>query len=172
MKEIYKPYFYILTLLFICTISGLYGCNSNNDSNNNKTQDSSKTVKPKNDVLNEKVTIEVKNKASQHGDPKDPKDARDYNAITYKLTNNTDKDIRQVEADVMIEDLAGDEIKPVSISYIEGIPAKGNIEYKGLYNYNAFNEKDVLLFSTDIKSLKFNSNIVRIGYRDGSIDVP
>ena len=51
---------------------------------------------------------------------------------------------------------------------IEGIPAKGSKEYKGLYNFNAFNEKDVLLKTVDMKNLKFNISVVRIGYRDGT----
>jgi hypothetical protein len=168
MKKIYFLYHkscHLFVLIFII-IALLSSCaDRTSDTNKNITQDSSKnTLKPKNDSLNKKVSIEITGKDFQHGDPKDTNDIKDYNVIIYKLTNNTDNSLRQVEADVVINDLSGNEVKKVKINYIEGIPAHSGKEYRALYNFNAFNEKDAALKSMDLKSIKFDSNILNIGY--------
>ena len=176
MKKILSLYqrfrhIFVLAFIAICMFAGWYACTSDNAPDKNKTQDTTKkTIKPKNDSLNKKVGIEISGKDFQHGDPKDPKDTKDYNLIVYKLTNNTDKNIRQVEADIVISDLSGNEVKKVKIAYIEGIPANGSKEYRALYNYNAFNEKDAAMKSMDIKSIKFDSNVLRIEYHDGTVE--
>jgi len=168
-----KKYFlsrvFILTSSFIVILTGLNACKSDND-NQSVTKDSTKTGKIKNEDINKRVTIEITGKELQHGDPKIPSDTRDYIALTCKITNNASKEIKQVEADMMINDLAGNELKKVTISYLGSIPVKGNIEYRGLYSYNAFNEKEVMLKSVDAKSIKIDVNIVRIGYRDGTFE--
>src|ERR1700681_3423353 len=97
IQKLHKDgHIFIINCILVCTLLGFYGCKPDNTSDNNKPQDSVKTkVKPKNDSLSRKIGIEITGKEFQHGDPKDPNDKKDYNAIIYKMTNKTDKDIRQ-----------------------------------------------------------------------------
>ena len=163
----------VLLAFFFSSLSYWVGCKpeTNPDINKKITQDSiTSKVKPKNEILNQKATVEITNKEIQNGDPKDPKDIKDHLLVTYKLTNNTDKNIKQLDADIILNDLAGNELKKLKISYIEGIPAMGYKEYKGLHNFNVFNEKDALLKSLDLKSIKYDVNITGITYQDGTTE--
>ena len=158
-------------LIIILVFLLFNGCKQETSDNKNTVDTTKKSTKTKINNLKGKVNIEITGKDFQHGDPKDPADAKDYNVIVYKMTNNTGKEIRQVEADVSINDLASKEIKKVSISYIEGIPVKDSREYKGLYNFNAFNDKDAALKSTDLKNIKYDIDLVSITYRDGTVEM-
>ncbi len=162
----------ILSGIIILLFSGLYGCKSDNTSDNKNSLDTTKAIiKPKSDSLNKKIGIEITGKDFQHGDPKDPTDVKDYNVIIYKLTNNTPKNLRQIDADVTITDLSGNTIKDVKIAFIEGISAGGSKEYRGLYHFNAFNEKDAAFKSQQLKNLMFVTNIMRIEYQDGTTEL-
>src|SRR5437867_2839267 len=98
-KKFQKLQLALMLVAFISLISGLTGCKpeTNPDINKKITQDSiTSKVKPKNEILNQKVTVEITGKDIQNGDPKDPKDIKDHLLVTYKLTNNTDKNIKQL----------------------------------------------------------------------------
>lgn len=171
MKKIFLSFkSFIPVSLSILIIAGMNGCKPGSDSNTDLKKDSTKTGSIRNEDINKRITIEIKSKDFQHGDPKVPSDDKDYQVINYGLTNNTNKNIKQVEADILINDLAGNLIKKVSFSFVNGVPANGKVEYKCLYNFNAFNEKEVMLKSVDVKSLKIDVSVVRIGYSDGTVE--
>jgi hypothetical protein len=116
-------------------------------------------------TANSKLKIEIINKEFQNSSSADPKE---YNVVLYKLTNNTSKNMKEIEADVVIYDLSGKEIKKLKISELEVIPANASKEYKALYGYNAFSDKDAALKNTEMKNIKFESNIIKIIYQDGT----
>ena len=145
------------------------GCaqDSNKKSSENKNTGSD-SVKSKKDSIDSKLGIEVLRKEFQSSSDKDPKD---YNVIVYKLTNNTSREIKEIEADVMINDASGNEIKKVKITFVDKLPSKSNAEYTALYYCNQFSDPDMRLKSMELKDLKFETSILAITYNDGSKDV-
>lgn len=173
MKKIHsiftaQKHIFVLAFILTCMVTGWYACSTNKDNklkNGKDTESSKDSTKPKNDSLNSKVKIEIINKEFQNSSTADPKD---YNVIVYKLTNNTGKNMKEIEADATIYDLSGNEIKKLKITELEAIPANTSKEYKALYSYNAFSEKDVNLKNTDLNSIRFDSNVLLILYEDGT----
>jgi hypothetical protein len=41
-------------------------------------------------------------------------------------------------------------------------------EFKGLYSFNAFSDKDIKLKDTELKDMKFDSKVTTIIYEDGT----
>jgi len=172
MKKIHsifmgQKHIYVIAFILTCMVTGWYACSTKDNKlkNSKDTELSKDSTKPKNDSLNAKVRIEIISKEFQNSSAADPKD---YNIIVYKLTNNSNKNMKEIEADAMIYDLSGNEIKKLKITELEVVPANTSKEYRALYSYNAFSDKDVNLKNTDLKSIKFDSNVLLIMYEDGT----
>lgn len=148
-------------------ILGWFACTSD-EKQQDKSKENKDSVLLKNDTLNTKVGIEIINKAFQSGDPADPKDIKDYNVVVYKLSNKTPKNIRGIEADVMINNVNGNEVKKVKVYYEGNIPPGETIEYKALYAYNKFSDKDIALKNVDLKDIKYDTAVLIIMYTDGT----
>jgi hypothetical protein len=149
-------------------ILGWYACTSDEKPEDKSKENKKDSVLPKNDTLNAKIGIEIINKDFQTGDPADPKDIKEYNVMVYNLTNNTNKNIRGIEADVMINNkINGNEVKKVKVYYEGNIPAGGTVGYKALYPYNKFSDKDIALKNVDLKDIKYDSSVLIIMYTDG-----
>lgn len=159
----YLKLYLLLTFIFVT----IYGCSSNdkNKSTDNKNDSLKSTTQT--DSLDMKIGINIAGKEFQTASASDPKE---YVVIIYKLINNTKKRVKVVEADVIIRDAAGNEIKKVKIMDNEPISAGIEKEYKALYNYNAFSDKDVALKNVELKDIKFESDVLTIIYDDGSRD--
>jgi hypothetical protein len=168
----YNKYKHLFVLVFIfgCMILGWYACSSDRSTDSDK-KNSKDSTKLKKDSLDSKVGIEITGKEFQTGDPADPKDTRDHNVIVYKLTNNTDKNIKEIEADVVLNDNTGNEVKKVKITFSGLIPKGTGKEYKASYNCNQFSDVDIRLKTLDIKDLKFDSIVTMITYEDGTKEV-
>jgi hypothetical protein len=161
---------FVLVIIFGCMILGWYACSSDRSTDSDK-KTGKDSMKLKKDSLDSKVGIEITGKEFQNGDPADPKDTRDHNVIVYKLTNNTDKNIKEIEADVVLNDNVGNEIKKVKITF-SGMILKGTSkDYRALYYCNQFSDADMRLKTLDIKDLKFDSNVTMIIYEDGTKEV-
>jgi len=175
MKKIYFLYrkfhhIFVLMYIIICMIIGWYACTSDSDNKvkDTKSVDSLKNqTTPKNDSLNSKIGIDIIGKEFQSSSAADPKD---YVVIIYKLINNTNKSVRAVEADVIIYDASGNEVKKLKITDNELMDAGAEKQYKALYNYNAFSDKDVALKNVELKNIKFKSNVLKITYQDGTTE--
>src|SRR5438128_233705 len=122
---------FVLIFIFFCMVIGWYACSSDGDKKTGENKTGSDSLKFKKDSLDRKIGIEMLRKEFQNADSKDN---RDYNVIVYRLTNNTDKNIKEIEADVLLNDASGNEVKKVKITFNDKLPAKGNKEYKALYN--------------------------------------
>ena len=167
IKNVNHIFIFALIVCFI--VLGFAGCAQDS---NKKTTENKKTgsdsVKTKKDSIDLKVGIEVLRKEFQSGTDKDPKD---YNVIVYKLTNNTAKEIREIEADVMINDTSGSEVKKVKITFVDKFPSNANTEYTALYNCNQFADPDMRFKGLELKDLRFETSVITITYKDGSKDV-
>lgn len=158
-----KPGILVL-IVFLMII--LNGCKTQDKLQQKEGRDSSGTIKsPQSDSLNAKVKIEIISKEFQTSTAADPKG---YIVIIYKLTNNTNKKIKEVEADVIIYDEHKNEIKKVKIIDNELMDAGLEKEYKGLYSFNAFSDKDAGLKNLEFKNMKFESKVLMIVYEDGT----
>lgn len=115
--------------------------------------------------LAKKVTFEITNKGFIS------EDFQDSNTFTFKFTNTTNKDIEGVKGTIEFNDLFGDRIKGVSLSYDEGIKAGESKLYRASVDYNQFMEDDVLLRQTELSKLKYKWDINTIVYTDGTQDV-
>ncbi len=151
-------------------IFGWYACSSDKSTDTDK-KISKDSTKMKKDSIDSKIGIEITGKEFQNGDPTDPKDTKDHNVIIYKLSNNTGKNIKEIEADVVLNDITGNEIKKVKITFNGVIPKGTSKDYRALYNCNQFSDVDMRLKAIDTKDLRFDSNITMIAYDDGTKDV-
>jgi hypothetical protein len=113
-------------------------------------------------TLSDKVTFAVTEKRFIEGD------WDDYNAFTFQFTNNTDKEILGVKGVITFNDIFGDQIKRVSVSYDEGIAVGESKPYKATISYNQFMDEDILLRQTDMEKLKYEWEVTAIVYADGT----
>ena len=159
--------FFISLYIMLSMILGLNGCKTEDKNKlaEDKKTDTLSNLKTEKDSLDIKVGIDITGKEFQPASASDPKN---YVVIIYKLMNNTNKKIKGVEADVMIFDLNGDEIKKLKIFDNELMAAGAEKKYRGLYSFNAFSDKDVKLKDIDLKNMKFESKVMMIIYEDGS----
>lgn len=114
-----------------------------------------------NDLTN-KVGFEVVEKKFIEGN------FQDNIAFTFQLTNKTDKSIEGVKGSVIFNDLFGDQIQKVSLSYDEGLAENQSKLYKASIDYNPFMEKDVELRNIDIEKMKYEWEVNTIIYTDGT----
>jgi hypothetical protein len=122
---------------------------------------STEPPKPSN-TLNDKVAFAVTEKRFVEGD------WDDYNAFTFSFTNNTDKEILGVKGVITFNDIFGDQIKRVNVSYDEGIAVGESRLYKATVSYNQFMDEDILLRQTDMEKLKYDWEVTAIVYADGT----
>ena len=95
-------------------------------------------------------------------------DFSDANTFTFQFINNTDKDIEGVKGVISFNDLFGDQIKRVNISYDEGIKAGETKLYRASLDYNQFMDEDMKLRQTELEKLKYEWEVQTIIYADGN----
>jgi hypothetical protein len=114
--------------------------------------------------LTKKVTFEITNKGFSD------EDFQTSNTFTFKFTNTTGKDIEGIKGTIEFNDLFGDRIKGVSLSYDEGIKAGESKLYRASLDYNQFMDDDVKLRQTELVKLKYNWDLSTIIYTDGTVE--
>lgn len=170
-KNSVQPILKLSILLFFVSGMLLYftGCAQDSDK---KTVDSKTTgkdsTKPKPDSIDSRIGIEIVKKDFQSADAKDTKD---YNVIVYKLTNKTGKIVKEIAADLTLNDESGNEIRKVKIAFIEPIQPGASKENRALYYCNQFADADMRLKSIDMKNIKYDAYIRSLTYDDGSKEV-
>lgn len=112
--------------------------------------------------LTKKVTLEITKKGFIEGD------FSDYNTFTLKLTNNTDKDIEGIKGFIVMNDLFGDQITGITLTYDKGILAGESKLYNASVDYNQFMDKDIKLKQTPLEKIKYEWSVQSIIYTDGS----
>lgn len=112
--------------------------------------------------LTDKVGLEITSKSFMNGD------FQDANTFTFKFINNTDKDIAGVKGYLVLNDLFGDQIKGVNLSYDEGILAGKTTLYRASIDYNQFIDEDIKLRQTELSKLKYTWEVNTIIYADGT----
>lgn len=88
--------------------------------------------------------------------------------IEVAFENKGDKDISAVKGITHFNDVFGDKIKSVNLSYDEGIKAHSTSTYKASMNYNQFMDEDKKLLSTELGKIKFVFEPQVILFSDGS----
>jgi hypothetical protein len=119
--------------------------------------------KPVNDLYT-KVDFAVVEKKFVEGD------FSDANTFTFQFVNKTEKDIEGVKGVIHFNDIFGDQIKRVNISYDEGIKAGETKLYRASVDYNQFMEEDITLRQTELEKLKYEWEVQTIIYTDGTQD--
>lgn len=166
----FKNFCTICMLIFITGIIVLVfsGCAQDSDKKTSDKKPGSDSVTTKKDSIDNKIGIEIVSKEFKPGNDKDTKD---YNVVVYKLTNNTAKEIKEIEADVLINDASGSEVKKVKITFVDKLPSKASANYTALYNCNQFADPDMRLKTAEMKDLRFETSVLNIVYNDGTKDV-
>lgn len=90
--------------------------------------------------------------------------------FTFQLTNNTPKDMGGVEGIISLNDIFGNPIREVHLSYDEGIKAGETKLYSASIDYNKFMDAHIKLRSTDLSKLKYDWQVSKIVYADGSTE--
>lgn len=131
-------------------------------SGNTKSEEKEKP-KASND-LTKKVSFEIIKKgfSSSNYD--------DSITFTFQLKNNTEKDMEGVEGIITMMDIFGNTIQNISLSYDEGLKAGEVKLYSASVDYNQFMEKDMKLKGTELEKLKYDWQVTKIVYQDGSIE--
>lgn len=97
---------------------------------------------------------------------------RDFQSfLKYKFAfeNKTDKDIKAFKGRIVFNDLFGEEITKLDLTYDDGVPANSTINWKAESDYNQFISKDVTLKNKDLEDLKVVWIPEKIIFEDGSI---
>lgn len=95
----------------------------------------------------------------------------DYCALTFQVTNNTDKDIQGIEGGLIVSDLFGKEIMRVGCDFTgQIIKSKQSITEDELgFEVNPFIDEDMKFYNTDFKDLKFEYIVHQIVFTDGTV---
>ncbi len=88
--------------------------------------------------------------------------------LEVAFENKSDKDIQGVKGTLRINDIFGDPISNIALSYDRGIDARKVITYKGSVDINQFIEKDKKLWSTDFDKLRAEFETSTVIFRDGT----
>lgn len=94
--------------------------------------------------------------------------------LICKIENMTDKDIKGIEGDLIVNDLFGKQIIKIGWDVTgEDIPANGFITQKGYgLEINEFMDTHMKLYNTDYDDLKFEYEVKQIVYTDGTTESP
>lgn len=94
-----------------------------------------------------------------------------YCAMTFQITNNTDKDIQGIEGGLIVSDLFGKEIMRVGCDFTgQVIKSKQSITEDELgFEVNPFIDEDMKFYNTDFKDLKFEYIVHQIVFTDGTV---
>lgn len=90
--------------------------------------------------------------------------------ITFDLTfkNTTDKDVRGFKGTAIFNNLFGDNIKKLTVSYDEGVSANSEKYWEGMIEVNQFIDKDIELRDIDFMNLNFEFEMDMIIFSDGT----
>jgi len=89
-------------------------------------------------------------------------------SLSIALQNNTEKDMSGIKGTVVFADMFDDEIKRVTLSVDESIPAGQTIQWSGSLDYNQFRDVDVKLRSTELAKMKISWEPEVYLFTDGS----
>ncbi|WP_372404621.1 hypothetical protein ACDW34_07225 [Acinetobacter piscicola] len=94
----------------------------------------------------------------------------DINNIGIELAfeNKGNKDISGVKGITHFNDIFGDSIKSVNLSYDDGVKAHSTATYQASINYNQFMDEDKKLLNTELEKMKFVFEPQVILFTDGS----
>ena len=90
--------------------------------------------------------------------------------ITYDFVfqNNSDKDIRGFTGTLVFNDIFGETIKRIGISYDDGITAGEKINYEATTDYNRYSDSDSKLKSKDLEDIVLEWEPEQVIFTDGS----
>lgn len=124
-------------------------------------------------IRDDKVILTVENKINYE---------EDINAwrfspfveLVCKIENMTNKDIKGVQGDLVVNDLFGKEIITIGWDVTgENIPANGSITQEGYgLEINQFMDDHMKLYNTNYDDLKFEYKVTQIVYADGTTETP
>lgn len=130
---------------------------------NTKASEDKGKPKPSND-LTKKVGLEVIKKgfSSSNYD--------DSITFTFQLENKTGKDIEGVAGIITFKDIFDNEIQNISLTYDNGIKAGETKLYPASVDYNQFIDRDIKLRGTELEKLKYDWQVTKIVYTDGTVE--
>ena len=90
--------------------------------------------------------------------------------LICKIKNRTDKAIKGVQGELVVNDMFGEEITTINWDITgESIPANGSITQDGYgLEINQYMDDDMKLYTTDYDDLKFDYKVKQIVYEDGT----
>lgn len=122
-------------------------------------------------VREDKVVLTVTNKINYEADV-DAWRFSPFVELVYKIENMTDKEIKGVEGELVVKDLFGKKIITIGWDITgENIPANGSITQEGYgVEINQFMDVHMKLYNTNYDDLKFEYNVKKIVYADGTTE--
>jgi len=93
---------------------------------------------------------------------------QDSFSLSIGLQNNTEKDMSGIKGTVVFADMFDTEIKRVTLSVDDGIPAGQTIRWEGNLGYNQFMDDDVKLRNTELAKMKITWEPEIYLFTDGS----
>lgn len=88
--------------------------------------------------------------------------------IELAFQNKGNKDISAIKGITHFNDVFGDNIKSINLSYDDGVKANSTATYNGSIHYNQFMDEDKKLLNTDLNKLKFIFEPQIILFSDGT----
>jgi hypothetical protein len=89
-------------------------------------------------------------------------------ALEVAFENKSDREIQGVKGVLRLNDIFGDSISNIRLSYDDGIGAKKVVTYKGNVDINQFMDNDKKLWNTDFDKLKAEFDTVTVIFKDGT----
>lgn len=125
-------------------------------------------IKEKRDKLLEVVTVALVTKEFRAANYSYNRYS-DTIAITVAFQNKSDKDISGIKGSMALNDMFGESIKVIGLSYDDGVSAGKTVSWKGELDYNQFMAKDVKLATTPTEKMKVEWHPQTIIYSDGTV---
>lgn len=135
--------------------------------NSDSTSDAAEPISAK---TNDVVVVELTDKSIKYKDTENWVFS-DYVLFTFKINNNSSKDIKGVSGVATFNDMFGKEIIKVNCDFTDGVAANSYaIDDSLSLEVNQFIDSHVKLMNTPYEDIIFSYDIKKIVYSDGTID--
>ncbi len=138
--------------------------NTQSDVQTNNSEERSAPEVSNTTDLSKKVDLKILKKGFTDGD------YQDSISMSLELTNNSGKELDGVKGTIRIQDLFGDHIKSIGISYDDGLKISEVKLYSVYLEYNQFIDSDIELRNIDLAKMNYEWEVETLVYTDGTVE--
>jgi hypothetical protein len=122
------------------------------------------------EVILPRITVEILELEFNKSDSNNnwANDFQDWLSLSFKFTNNLEKEIRAAKGTIVFKDLFGDPWWEINLAINDLLPSKESFIWTGRINYNNFSTEMQRAKNTDPKDVIVEYRVTNILFTDGT----